>query len=663
MGDTSASMPLRLPDTAPPLPARRRARYCLRPALRKTAITLLALLAIALCGWLGYGLGQQKAMQDLRETSNHRLDLFALAAEGVVHRLENIPPIVQLNPAVLELLRMPDEQQPRAAANLYLEQLNAHLGSMAVFVTNRRGLVVASSNGSQPDDSRRGNDISFRPYFLEALAGRVGRHFALGVEGGEPGYFVAYPIHDGPDVVGVAAIKINLAPINEAWSMLGVPALLADLNQVVMLSSNPDWRYRSLVSLPLERRVDLLLTRLYNERRLQPFPVAIDLSVDQDSQIIEGSLPGSAATPLTSRGTGTLVLGRTLNGMDWRLITFSSLDGVRDAAVLWALTAALTAGSAILALLYLAQRRRILRQRRDSRRQLEQAYADLERKVQDRTQDLTDANRQLVSEIHEREQAEHTLRATQDELVHAAKMALLGQLATSITHELTQPLGAMRTLAANSAEFLRRGDTHTLEGNLAIMGRLSEQMGSIITPLKSFARKSQPHCEPVDAARAVANSLFLYSTRLRQENIEVDNQVLPGHSRPWCDPNRLEQVITNLIGNAIDAMQATPRRELSLLAGTGPSALLAAEGLSVAPSCPWILVRDTGHGLPDDSASLFEPFHTTKASGAGLGLGLTISRDITRAFGGDIQAVNRPGGGACFAIVFPAQPSSSTSPP
>ena len=625
----------------------------------------LAAAALAGSAWLSFSMAEQRALVELREASNHRLDLFAMAVEGVIRRLESIPPTVQLNPTVLALLRVPHD--PGAAARTashFLERLNAHLGSMAVFVANPKGVVLASSNSRQADDSRRGADISFRPYFLEALAGRVGRHFALGIDGGEPGYFVAFPIHDGAEVVGVATVKIDLSPINEAWALLGVPALLADLNQVVMLSSNPDWRYSALVPLTLERRVDLQLTRLYDEHRIKPFPLEVNLSVDQDSQVIEGQLPMAQQAGLDSNG-GMLVLGRTLNGMDWRLITFSSLDGVRAVALQSAAVSTLACALLVLGLLYLAQRRRIQRQRRESQNLLEQVNAELERKVQSRTQDLTRANLQLTHEIGERELAERDLRAAQSELVHAAKMALLGQLATSITHELTQPLVAMETLSNNSVEFLRRGDHLTLESNLGILARLAQKMGSIITPLKSFARKSQPQCSPVDAAMALSNSVFLYGTRLRQEAIEIHNSVAPGACTLWCDPNRLEQVLTNLIGNAIDAMAGSPVRRLELSAGLGHG-LDRGPGPDLPAADPegraWIAVCDTGPGLGPDPGRVFEPFHTTKPSGAGLGLGLTISRDIVHAFGGEIHAFDRPGGGACFVIDLPAfAPARSVS--
>jgi C4-dicarboxylate-specific signal transduction histidine kinase len=121
---------------------------------------------------------------------------------------------------------------------------------------------------------------------------------------------------------------------------------------------------------------------------------------------------------------------------------------------------------------------------------LEKANQELERNVAARTADLSEAVAGLQREVAERQRAEQTLRAAQDELVQAAKLAVLGQMATGITHELSQPLGAIRTLSANAVEFMHRGDLATAEKNLGIVGQLAEQAGGIITPLKTFARKS-----------------------------------------------------------------------------------------------------------------------------------------------------------------------------
>ncbi len=628
--------------------------------LWRLLLALLALLTIAAAGGWVYERSLSQGASNLKAESNDRLDLFASVVEGRLRRLEPVPATIQLNPAVLMLLRVPDAEHA-SAANDYLTRLNAHLGSVAVFVLDIRGIVLASSNRSQPDDSRLGEDVSYRPYYLEALAGRGTRHFAIG-SGGEAGYFVSHPIYDGPRVVGVAAIKIGLTALEETWSMLGAPALVADANQVVILSSQIDWRYTSLAPLPTERRVDLQLTRTYGTLRLPQFPLQVKLVVNEDSQEVQGLVRDEGSPSATTTGglppskAGVMVLGRTLDGMDWRVLIFSDLKPVRDQALADGFGGAIAAAFLILLALYWAQRQRIERQKLSAKRMLEQANAELEAEVGRRTQELTETNSQLRKEVSERHQAEQTLRDAQDELVHAGKMAVLGQLAASITHELTQPLGAIRTLSGNAAEFMRRNNQDAAQENLSIVARLVDQMGRIIDPLKSFSRKSTARPEATDVGRILEQALFLFELRLRHEKVQVHNHCAPGGFVAWCDANRLEQVLINLIANALDAMREAPQKTLRL----------QAELLAQQPPMIAIHVQDSGKGLSEtDLGRLFEPFYTTKASGAGLGLGLVISRDIAREFGGEFQAANASDGGACFTLTVPVAQKSMTphSPP
>lgn len=616
--------------------------------VRRAVLVVLGIVLVALAGVGVYQRSYSRGEQGLKTATNGRLDLFASVVEARVRRLEPVPATIQLNPAVLSLLRAPDAARERAA-NDYLARLNAHLGSVSVYVLDVRGVVLASSNLTERDDSLLGEDVSYRPYYLEALAGRSTRHFAIG-SGGQAGYFASHPIYDGPRVLGVAAIKIGLDALEQTWPMLAAPALVADANQVVILSSQPAWRYTSLAPLPAERRVDLQLAQTYGSLRLPLFPIQVMLSVDEDTQEVQGFVSGEESRHRDVLGVGGdraghLVLGRSLDGMDWRVLIFISLSEVRQQALVDGVGGAVSAAFLILLALYWGQRRRIEREKLAAKRLLEQANAELEHQVGLRTQELTDTNAQLRREVAERKQTEKTLRAAQDELVHAGKMAVLGQLAASITHELTQPLGGIRTLAGNAAEFMRRGNHVAAQDNLSIVARLVEQMARIIDPLKSFSRKASASPGATDVGRVVEQALFLYQLRVRHDRVRVDNQCAPGPWTAWCDANRLEQVLVNLIGNALDAMREADPRVLTLSAEHREVAGVAMVALTVC---------DSGKGLSEtDLQHLFEPFYTTKPSGAGLGLGLAICRDLAAEFGGDLRAHNGPGGGACFVLTVP----------
>lgn len=623
-----------------------------RRVIRRIVWVAVALLCVVLAGWVTYRASVRRGTDELRAESNHQLDLFASAVQGMVRRLEPLPATVQLSSEVQGLLHAPERPENVDAANIYLRRLNAHLNSMAAYVLGPQGQVLASS-----DPALMGKNLAFRPYFQDARAGRVGRHFAIGESGDRAGYFVSHPIHDGARVAGVAVIEISLEPVGQAWSLLGAPALLVDSNQVVILSSRPEWQYTSLGEVPADRRADFRVTRLYGGHAIQRFPLEVDLRVDEDSQIVEGVLPEGLGRPHSRVGVhrGMLVLGRTLDGMDWRLLMFADLQGVRRQAVQNSMAACVGAGFLVLLAVLLQQRRRIVRQKL-------RLNAELEAKVALRTQALSETNLRLRKEVRERELAEHTLREAQDELVHAGKMAALGQLATGITHELTQPLGAIRTLSANAVEFMRRGQMQPVTGNLEIMARLADQMGTIIEPLKGFARKSKAQPQAVDIAQALRNALFLYQQRLRQLEVVVHDETAGRNLRAWCDPNRLEQVLINLIGNALDAMggaRASDAPARALWFEWGMERATAGEGDERVR----LSVRDNGPGLSAELCErVFEPFFSTKAAGGGLGLGLAISRDIVREAGGELEADNHPEGGARFTLWLPPVPPEHSEP-
>ncbi|MGH6648019.1 ATP-binding protein [Aquabacterium sp.] len=623
------------------------------PDILKRARTMmqvgLALVLLILSGALGFELSQRQGMAAVQVNAGHRLELFASTVDSLLNRLEHVPATIQLNKDVLAMLRDAGEPGHAKVVNGYLKELNSHLGSMVVYILNERGTVVAASNGGEPGGFV-GEDLAFRPYFLDGLSGKVGRHFAIGNTQGVPGYYLSNPIRDGQRVVGVAVIKISLEPIEQAWSMLGVPALIADENRVVILSSQADWRYTTLAEQTVEQRVDWQLTQRYNLKTLPRFPLSARLSDLDSDQLSQGVvLNGAGLAPHLN--ADVLVQSMAIDKMHWQLLIFTDLAAVRKQAVLVSLLSCVAAGFVLLLGVVVNQRRRILAQKLESKRVLEQANAELENKVTRRTKALTDTNQRLRQEVSERVQAERTLRAAQDELVQAAKMAVLGQLATGITHELAQPLSAIRTLSGNTSEFLKRGILGTVESNLGIISRLADQMGGIIHPLKGFARKAPASPAVTDVGQAVNNALLLFNSRIQSEQVTLINHCPEGHTLAWCDPNRLEQVIVNLIGNALDAMREVPLKSLSL------SALPTGDG--------WIrlTVSDTGSGIPEHLLPrLFEPFFTTKPVGIGLGLGLSISQDIVREFHGQLSAENPPEGGARFVLLLPEKSAHDDTP-
>jgi C4-dicarboxylate-specific signal transduction histidine kinase len=598
-----------------------------------------------LVGLLAYKASERLGFAQLSEAASHQLDILASAIDSEVTRHSSIPNAVQLSPEVLALLRAPEDRKDilQGAANRFLEKLNNNLGGPAIFVLDTKGTVIASSDWIF-SHNLLGEDLSYMPFFAGALLGVPGRHYAIDHVRSDPGYFFAVPIRDELQegrVIGVAVVKSGLRELERRWLAEKAPALIVDPNGIVLLASPPEWRYASLQA-KSQAELDRISRQQFAGQPVGGSVLDVDIDAAQDGAIVQLARPGASSIASFPRAKPYLALSRHLSGTAWRIVVFSDLRPVAVQASTHAALADAAIGCLFFWLLYISQRRRLARGRDEARAMLEKANHELERNVAERTADLSEAVTHLQNEVAERQRAEQTLRAAQDELVQAAKLAVLGQMATGITHELSQPLGAIRTLSANAVEFMRRGDQATAEKNLAIVGQLAEQMGGIITPLKTFARKSPAISAAVDVAQAVDSALFLFDQRLRKQQVTVDRQFGANVWIAWCDQNRLQQVLVNLVGNAIDAMAEEPVRRLSFSVDYASSGQMA------------LAVSDSGFGFSEEALEhLFEPFFTTKKPGEGLGLGLAISRDILRDFGGDLLAGPAPGGGARFVVLLP----------
>lgn len=612
--------------------------------VRSLPLLLLCLLLVALSGFSAYRIAQRLGIADLQATGLHRLDLYATSLEREIGKYAYLPGTLSLTPEVLDLLAGKGGEQASARVNNYLEKLNERTGTLAIYVMDTQGKVLATSNWRRPD-SFLGEDLSFHPYFREALESGNGRFFGIGTTRGEPGYYLASALTDDHGTLGVAVIKVSLEQLEKSWTTVEAPVLVADENGVVILSAVANWKFTTLRPLDDGTRAAFDHTQQYNRRALQALGIKAIEDYDHGARLVRIAASGRETVsvyPVTGR---FLEQSRTLPGTPWTLTVLSHLEQADSLAQSRAALAAIAAACLCLLGIILNERRRHLRDRLAAREALQQAHDELERKVEERTADLSAANQQLQDEVGERIRAERTLRAAQDELVQAGKLAVIGQLSTGIAHELNQPLAALRTLSANAERFLERGDVDTTRTNLGRIADLVDRMGRITGQLRNFARKSSGQSAPVPLCHALDNALALLDTRIRRAGVEITRSCPVDEPVALCDANRLEQVLINLIGNALDAMADQPQPQLEL-------AWERADGKVR------LHVRDHGPGLSEEALShLFEPFFTTKPAGDGLGLGLAISAGIVRDFGGSLHGVNHPDGGAVFTLELPLAPA------
>ena len=528
-----------------------------------------------------------------------RLSLYRSMVVSEIERFSHLTYVLARDGHVIETAagRAPDTLNRRLAA------FAGKSGLDAIYLMRPDGLTIAASNAGTPE-SFVGQDYGFRPYFRTALAGGQGRFYGIGATTGLPGYFIADPVR-GPEggLLGVIAIKLDLTDLEETWRAAGERVLLVNDDGVVLLSSDPGWRYRTLGTLGAAQRARIAQDRQFSGQTLDP----LDWQPAANSRAVIG-------------GAEHLHLQGALGSHGWVLHYFA--DDSAAVTRSWLLAGIVTtlAGGGLLA----SQVRRTRR-----------IGAALRRSEAEEAQ-LRQANERLAVEIEERRAAERRLKRTRDELERASRLAALGQLAASVTHELGQPIAAMRN-HLTAAEIGGQPAAKIIPRITGIVDR----MEGITRQLKFFARSDREEFGPVDLGDAVQAALALVEPNIARLGVTTS---LDAPDQPLLvrgNQLRLEQVLTNVLRNAVDAVEDCAERRIDIALGQGGGA-------------GWVEVRDTGHGLGQARLDeLQEPFVTTRESGRGMGLGLAISANIVKAHQGRFSAENLAQGGAMFRIEIP----------
>ncbi|OWQ90875.1 hypothetical protein CDN99_11995 [Roseateles aquatilis] len=561
---------------------------------------------------LGHRLSERASLDQLSALVTERLELYASNLQTELGRHAYLPSLLAIDDGVARLMEHPDDETARRAASLMLARVNVRAGTTQIFVADAQGRVLAASEPLTPPLRLQQAIEQDRHHFFASDTGQAG-------VAGSTNFFLLHPLRRNQKLQGVIVVKLNLAPLEATWVDLGLRSqgeriLVADDQGVVIMSSVEDWKYAVLSRADVAERDRLHASARYP--RVGPdlhLPGALEA---YNSLLVRA--PAPASTTLLAQERQLLPLGL-------RLLALSDLSEVRRQARLAAWSGAAFGAAIGMLLLYLASRRRALRQLFHAKAQLQDAHAQLERTVDDRTAELRQINEELVDQIAQREQAE-------GELLQTSKLAVLGQMSAGLSHEVNQPLTALRALARNSQRLLEAGRTQAVADNLQTMDEMVERMGTITRQLKSFARKAERASTAVSLLASVNNARLLLEHRTRALDLRFEVEV-PAGLRVSAESNRLEQVLVNLFANAIDAIASEPphdgvERRLRI------AALPLEDGQRVL-----VQVQDSGPGLSEALLPrLFEPFFTTKPAGEGLGLGLVISSKIVHEFGGTLRA-------------------------
>jgi len=529
------------------------------------------------------------------ETTRNRADLrLALYSGNIVSELQRtsvVPLLLGQDPALLQALK----EGTFTSTSQRLMRVQQEIGVASIMLLDKDGRTVAATNRNI-----LGTWFASAPFYLDAIRAGDTVFTATPRDGG--GFDFAYSraiVSDGKPL-GVIVVAVDLMKFERSWSGLQDVVVVTNSEGVVVLGTDPRWRGK-----PLEEA----LTR---GDRLSVFDRALQATTDFTQRPPDAYLRGEAVMKTEAR----------VPFRGWRIYNFTAYDSVRE-RVNGVLALEIMGFAILLALTFYVLSRRAWSQTRSFRRE---------------SAELRLLNARLQREIAEREKAQKSLEVAELTLAQSSKLAALGEMSAAVSHELNQPLAAMKTYLAGARLLLQRKRPEEALSSFQRIDDLIDRMGAITRQLKSYARKGGEAFEPVDLRTSLSSALSMMEPQLKQRLVKITRALPRQPVMVMADRIRLEQVIINLLRNALDATRQTATPQIDLMIAAGETATLT--------------VRDNGHGI-EDLENLFEPFYTTKKPGEGVGLGLAISSGIVTDLGGRLTARNAEGGGAVFEMQLP----------
>lgn len=569
----------------------------------------------ALAFWIVGDMARDKAVLTLSEQARIDANLNTALLRAVLDKQRALPLVLSKDKALEAALqdKTPATINP---LNEKLETLAEGTQAAVIYLVGMDGIAIAASNWRGPV-SFVGNDYKFRPYFHDALKNGAAEYFALGNVSNRPGLYISRRI-DGPGgPLGVIVVKLEFDRLESDWNNAGRPTFVTDERNIVLITSLPSWRFMTIGSIGQEQLRSIRDSLQFGDASLSPLPLSVKSSDGDDVMLIDALLPGNA------RNTDFLAIRSVVPSTPWQMYSLAPIRPQIPAAIrearLFAFIA--LAAAAMVGGLLLRRRQKIVARIADARR----TQAELEERVEERTRDLSLARDRLQAEISDHHRTETMLQGVQQDLVHANRLAIMGQVAAGVAHEINQPVATIRAYADNAKTFIERKRLSDAAENLSEIAALTDRIGTITGDLKALARKGRSPSEPTSLRQVISGALVLLRSRFSGRMDQLDIALPPPELRVIGHSIRLEQVFINLFQNALEAIDLEKndgRVEVRTHENNGKVI---------------ITISDNGSGIPQHIRdNLFSPFNTSKEKG--LGLGLVIVKEIVTDYGGTISA-------------------------
>ena len=509
------------------------------------------------------------------------------------------------------------------ALNHKFQQLAEDTGAPVLYLLDIHSQTLVSSNWQEPD-SFVGNHYGFRPYFTKALEQGHAEYFALGTSSGKAGLYISRMVQDQDGkAVGVVVIKLVFDLLEKEWAGYGDRIFVTDPHGVILLSGEPDWRLHSLNQTVSGQLTSVRASQQFGDEPLEP----VGLSMPETRQ-------GASFWKLGQERF--LHVQQPVAGSDWTLHAMAPMKAALRTQAFQSRLMVMGLLCAALVLTALGLQRN--QQRRESQARQELLRDALEEAVESRTAQLQVARRRLEQEMQALQEARSRARDLREQLEQAEKLSFLGQVTAGVAHEINQPVAAIELYADNTLRFLEQGQVETARQNLSRIQALTQRIGSITSQLCHYARKPQEQEGPVRVQAALDSAWQLLEHRARAQGVALEREDINEPVQVWALPVRLEQVLVNLLRNALDALEGREQGRIRIEVVTDNQHV-------------HIVVSDNGPGLsPEIRQRLFTPFSSSRRQG--VGLGLVISHDIVAVLGGRLEEGPSRLGGATFHIVL-----------